>query len=73
MRGIETKEDFLTLLGLKEGKNLAAIDSIEHPLGVIRVTRNKTGFDFRLTEKRAESGESLQSGEVRWATSVENR
>jgi hypothetical protein len=50
MSGVEKKEGILTLLGLKEDTRLAELVTVEHPLGVIKITRKKTGFELRLEE-----------------------
>ena len=64
---VETKEDILMLLGLKDDSSLADLSSLKHPLGVIRIIRDETGLKFRLEEI---NGETLQTGEVRWAPTV---
>jgi hypothetical protein len=60
------------MLGLKEDTNLAELVLVKHPLGVIRMTRDKSGLEFRLRELKdgKESGETIQSGKVRWTTSA---
>jgi len=70
--GVETKEHILMRLGLKDDTNLAEFSSFRHPLGVIKINRGKTGLKFRLEEVTdgTESGETLQSGEVQWAPTV---
>ncbi len=59
------------MLGRKEDTNLAELVSVEHPLGVITITRKKLGLEFRLKETKGElaSGETIQAGEVGWVTS----
>jgi hypothetical protein len=68
--GVETKERIAMSLGLKDDTNLAELSSLRHPLGVIKIKRDETGLTFRLEEvtDRAESGETLQEGRVRWAS-----
>ena len=65
---VETKEDILMLLGLKEGMDLSNLSSLKHPLGVIKIIRDETGLSFRLEEVTdgTDSGETLQAGEARW-------
>ena len=69
---VETKEDSLMLLGLKEGTDLSDLSSLKHPLGVIKIIRDETGLRFRLEEVTdgTDSGETLQTGEVRWTRTV---
>ncbi|MDC0274521.1 hypothetical protein OAK91_07305, partial [Planctomycetaceae bacterium] len=69
---VETKEDILMRLGLKDDSSLVDLSSLKHPLGVIKIDRGKTGIKFRLEELTdgTESGETLQSGEVQWAPTV---
>lgn len=69
---VETKEDILMLLGLKEGMDLSNLSSLKHPLGVIKIIRDETGLSFRLEEVRdgTDSGETLQAGKVRWTQTV---
>jgi hypothetical protein len=69
---VETEEGILMLLGLKEGTDLSDLSSLKHPLGVIKIFRDETGLNFRLEEVTdgTDSGETLQTGDVRWARTV---
>ena len=70
VRGSDHRDHIMMRLGLKDGTNLADLSSLKHPLGVIKIDRKKGGLKFRLEEVTdgIESGETLQSGEVRWAS-----
>lgn len=65
---VETSEEILMLLGLKDDSSLADLSLLKHPLGVIKITRGQTGLKFQLEEVKdgTESGATLQTGEVRW-------
>ena len=69
---VETKEDILMLLGLKNDSSLADLSSLRHPLGVIKIDRNHSGLEFRLEEMKdgVQSTETLQAGKVRWTSTV---
>ena len=69
----EKTEHVFNKLGLKEDTTLTTLDSFDHPLGVIKLTHRTTSLQFRLTRRTDKSDEIIQSGEVRWATSFENR
>lgn len=60
------------LLGLKDDSSLADLSSPKHPVGIIKIDRDATRLKFRLEEVTdgTESGETLQTGEVRWTPTI---
>ncbi|MGI9442372.1 MAG: hypothetical protein ACR2N1_07880 [Rubripirellula sp.] len=60
------------LLGLKDDSSLADLSSPKHPVGIIKIDRDATRLKLRLEEVTdgTESGETLQTGEVRWAPTI---
>ncbi|MDF1844813.1 MAG: DPP IV N-terminal domain-containing protein [Rubripirellula sp.] len=69
---VETKQEIRMLLGLKDDSSLADLSSLKHPVGIIKIDRDATRLKFRLEEVTdgTESGETLQTGEVRWAPTI---
>lgn len=75
VNGIENKDHILMGLGLGNDRNLADLTTISHPLGVIKIDRDKTELNFRLEEvtEGNESGKALQTFEVSWTPTKSKR
>jgi hypothetical protein len=69
---VEKKHEIRMLLGLEDDSSLADLSSLKHPVGLIKIDRDATRLKFRLEEVTdgTESGETLQTGEVRWAPTI---
>jgi len=74
IKGVEKKEHIMMGLGLKDGTKLAELSSFNHPLGVIKINRDKAGLKFRFEEVKdgTASGKTLQTFEVRYQNKPNN-
>jgi hypothetical protein len=70
--GEEKRQDLSTLLGVDDETNLAELEEVKHPLGVIQIERQKNGLDFLLKAMKEGkgTGKTLQVGKVRWEAPV---
>ncbi|TWT60761.1 WD40 repeat domain-containing protein [Rubinisphaera italica] len=70
--GVNKKMDIPAMLGLDQNLKLVELDSIKHPLGVIKISRETASLGFRLEDQKdgVATGTTLQRGEVRWAPKV---